>query len=134
MNTLAGTIATVNVQGNLSLVYVDVESIRLSAIVIDTPDSASYLLPGHAVQVIFKETEVILGKGHHHEVSLQNRLVGRVQAIEPGALLSKLTLDTTVGKIVSIVTTRAVQQLQLQVGTEATAMIKTNEIMLSDRT
>ena len=134
MNILTGTIATVTVQNNLSLIRVDVGSVPLSAIVIDTPESAPYLAPGRTIQVLFKETEVILGKGTDHRISLQNRLVGSVSAIEQGELLSKLTLETTVGRVVSIITTPAVRQLQLQTGTEVTAMIKTNEMMLSECT
>ena len=132
MNILKGTITAVNVQGHLSLVHVDVDSVRLSAIVIDTPDTAPYLVPGQAIQVIFKETEVVLGRGGGHLVSLQNRLVGNVRSIEAGELLSKITVDTTVGSVVSIVTTQAVHQLELQIGTEVTAMIKTNEVILSE--
>ena len=131
MNVLTGEIETVTVQGSLSLVRVSVGSTRLSAIVIDTPDTAPYLTPGNTIRVIFKETEVIIGKGTEHAISLQNKLEGHVRSIESGKLLSKLTLDTTVGQVVSIITTNAVEQLRLQEGSEVTAMIKTNEMMLS---
>lgn len=131
MNILTGAISTVTVQGHLSLVHVEVAAVRLSAIVIDTPDTAPYLSVGTPVQLIFKETEVIVGAGTDHRVSLQNKLPGSVHSIEEGALLSRLTLDTVAGPVVSIITSQAVQQLQLQAGSAVTAMIKTNEMMLS---
>ncbi len=132
MNVLNGEIESLTSKDQLTLVGIKVGQARLSAIVIDTPETAPYLKIGNPINVIFKETEVIIGKGVTHQISLQNRLVGKVKTIESGELLSKLELDTTAGKITSVITTNAVNELQLQEGTEITAMIKTNEIMLSE--
>lgn len=132
MNVLSGKIASVTPSGDLSLVKVHCGGIFISAIVIDTPDTASYLSTDRTVRLIFKETEVIIGKGFEHEVSLQNRLNGKIIHIEKGELLSKVTISSKPGEISSIITTNAVNQLGLTIGTEACAMIKTNEIMLSE--
>lgn len=132
MNVLSGKIASVNPSGDLSLVRVRCGDLFISAIVIDTPDTASYLREDQPVRLIFKETEVIIGKGFEHEVSLQNRLKGKVIQIEKGELLSKVTISSKQGEISSIITTNAVNQLGLTTGSEACAMIKTNEIMLSE--
>jgi molybdopterin-binding protein len=131
MNTLSGEIESIIVKNTLSLVYVQVASSRLCAIVIDTPETASYLKTGQPIKVIFKETEVIIGTGKEHQISLQNKLTGPVLKVESGELLSKVTIDTPAGAIVSIITTNAVKQLQIEAGIEVTAMIKTNEVMLS---
>lgn len=131
MNVLTGQIETITIKGSLSLVRVIIAKIPLTAIVIDTPETAAYLEPGNDVKVIFKETEVIIGKGMDHQISLQNRLIGHVQSIESGELLSRLVIDTHAGQVVSVITANAVDQLALKVGSEVTAMIKTNEIMLS---
>ncbi|TSE11354.1 MULTISPECIES: TOBE domain-containing protein [Aquimarina] len=132
MNILKGKITAVKTNGNLSLVEIDVDNISFKTIVVETPDTASYLTKGNIVKVIFKETEVIIGKGVEHAVSMQNKIVGKILTIENGELLSKLTIDIGVGNIVSIITTNAVQELRLQVDEKITAMIKTNEIMLSE--
>lgn len=131
MNRLKGIIEHIQVEGSLSLVKVKVEDILFTSIIIDTPDTAPYLQQGHAVQVIFKETEVIIGKGEHPRISLQNQLAGTIQQIQAGALLSKLVLQTQVGEIAAIITTNAVKQLNLQLDTPVLAMVKTNEIMLA---
>ena len=131
MNVLTGHIETITIKGSLSLVRVLVDQIPLTAIVIDTPETAPYLEPGNQIKVIFKETEVIVGKGTAHQISLQNRLIGHVQSIESGELLSRLVIDTPVGQVVSVITANAVDQLALTVGSEVTAMVKTNEIMVS---
>ena len=131
MNTLPGKIKDVSVSGSLSLAHIDVAGNLFSAIVIDTPETSSYLSPGKTVSVIFKETEVIIGTGKEHNVSLQNRLRGKIIEIESGDLLAKIVLDTAAGKVVSVITSQAVKKLGLKEGLEVTALIKTNEIMLT---
>lgn len=132
MNLIQGKISSIKINGQISLVRLKVNEITLTSIVIDTPETAPYLKVGNAINIIFKETEVIIGKGTTHQISLRNQLVGNIKSIESGKLLSKLVLDTAAGEVTSIITTNAVQQLQLNVGDQATAMIKTNEMMLSE--
>ena len=132
MNQLPGEIESIETKDNLSLVSVKVGTTILSAIVIKTPQTASYLKIGNPIQVIFKATEVTVGLGYVHHISLQNRLAGEVVAIESGQLLSRLALKTSVGMIFSIITTKAVNQLQLRVGSKIMAMVKTNEVMLTE--
>lgn len=132
MNILIGKIEKIKVSGSLSLISILVNQTMMSAIVIDTPKTVSYLKSGNTVKVIFKETEVIIGKGTDHTISLQNKLTGKIESIEPGELLSKLILDTSAGKVTSIITTNAVKNLKLKEDSVITAMIKTNELMLSE--
>ncbi|PHR94937.1 MAG: tobe domain protein [Leeuwenhoekiella sp.] len=131
MNELRGHIKTVEVSGNLSLVGVELQNGQLfKAIVIDTPQSASYLKPDTAVAVVFKETEVIIGTGTQFQISLQNQIPATIAQLEQGKLLSKLKLETTNGSISAIISSNAVDSLDLKFGQEVTAMIKLNEVML----
>lgn len=131
MNVLTGNIAEVRVNGELSIVRVDVKKHLLSCIVIDTPETAEYLVKGEKIKVIFKETEVIIAIGETQGISLRNKFKGEVVKIDSDILLSKLTIDTPVGIITSIITSNAVKELGVQIGSEVTAMIKTNELILS---
>lgn len=131
MNVLNGNIAEVRVNGELSIVRVDADGHLLSCIVIDTPETADYLVVGEAVKVIFKETEVIIGTGSTEGISLRNKFRGQVVRIDSDILLSKLTIETPVGAITSIITSNAVAELGIRVGSEVTAMVKTNELILS---
>ncbi len=131
MNILKGKIEEINVNGDLSIVKIIVGEIKFSTIVIDTPETASFLQLNNSVKVIFKETEVIIGVGDMSGISLRNKLIGKVISIESDKLLSKLIIDTEVGEITSIITSNAVNQLKIKIGLEVTAMIKTNELMLS---
>lgn len=108
-----------------------VSDIAFTSIVIETPETADYLKLGAPVKVMFKETEVIIGKSGA-DISLQNQIPVKVVAIEQGQLLSQLNLQYQGYHLCSIITTNAVKKLQLKPGVEVIAMIKTNEIMLSE--
>lgn len=132
MNILKGHIENINQSGSLTIVHIRVKNTRVTAIVINAEEKSNYLKINHPVSVIFKETEVIIGKGKNHQISMQNKFEGSIENIESKELLSKLILETTAGKITSIITTNAVEELKLEKNSEITAMIKTNEIILSE--
>jgi len=132
MNTINATIVSVESNGELSLVRMRSEGLKFTSIVIDTPETAAYLKPENPVKIIFKENEVILANGADCSISLQNKMPGEIVKVESDKLLSKLVINTPVGNITSIITTNAVKQLDLHLGKKIVAMVKTNEIMLSE--
>ena len=131
MNIFSGLIASIKVSGNISLITINVNNIFFKTMVIETPATAAWLKMDSPIHVIFKETEVIIGRGLEHSVSLQNKVPGKIIDIEKGELMSKIIVDTAVGNIVAVISLDAVLQLNLQVGETVSAMIKTNEIMIS---
>ena len=131
MNQLEGEITNIKTSGSLSLVEINVGAIFFNTIIIENPNTASYLKKGNDIKVIFKETEVIIAKGIEPQTSIQNKVIGEITFIEKGELLTKLTIDTALGKIIAIITSDAMRQLQLQIGERITAMIQANEIILS---
>ncbi len=132
MNRLEGHIEHLEVSGDLTLVTVLLSGdIRIKAIVIDTPKSAPYLTKKKKVAILFKETEVVIGDHSDHKVSLQNRMLGTLESLEQGQLLSCLTIRTAAGNVRSTISTAAVLALKLKPGMQIMAMVKLNEIMLS---
>ena len=131
MNIIHGIVSDLHTEQNLSLVSVTTQDIVLTAVVIDTPQTSPYLRLKQPVKVLFKETEVIISKAANPDISLRNQVSGKINAIQSGEILSKVTLNTHIGNIISIITTKVVNSLQLKIGDKATVMIKTNEVMLS---
>ena len=131
MNSLTGEIETIDVNGNLTLVGISVGECHFKSIVVETPETVDYLYEGSKVNVLFKETEVIIGIGENMQISLRNKMISTITAIEKGKLLAKLVMQTNAGKVISIITSNAVENLNLKVGTEVMAMVKTNEILLA---
>jgi len=130
MNILKGEIFHIESHDSLSLVKIKVGKYNFTTIVIETSDTADYLKIGNEINVLFKETEVLICRKPCPDISLQNRMDCSIENIDSGKLLSHLTLLTEVGNIRSIITSNAVRQLGLKPKDEVIAMIKTNEIML----
>ncbi len=133
MNRFKGQISDIQVSDDLSIVSVRMsQQIVLKAIVIETPQTASYLLVNHSIDVLFKETEVVICLPQCTAISLQNRIPARMKKIQSGQLLSQLFLDTEMGEVVSIISTNSVEKLGLAIGSDVVAMIKLNEMMLAE--
>tara|TARA_Y100000815_G_C13292279_1_gene481338 strand:- start:793 stop:1197 length:405 start_codon:yes stop_codon:yes gene_type:complete len=131
VNSFNGNIKTIQVNGNLSLVLVEVTpKLQLKAIVIDTPETATYLQSEASVAVLFKETEVIIATAEVPQISLQNRIPASIVSIEKGALLTKLKLQSDASVLIAIISTDSASHLELQEGKKVIAMIKLNEVML----
>ena len=62
MNRLEGIIESIKVCDKLSLVNIKMRSTMFSVLIIDTPSTATYLKEGNSVQLIFKETAIIIAK------------------------------------------------------------------------
>ena len=131
MNRITGIISDLKVDGNLTLVRAKVEDQLLTSVIINTPTSRPRLKKGQPVGFLFKETEVIIAKGNIDGVSMQNKILGKITSIQSALILSKISIETTFGPIDAIITTNAVNQLNLNEQDEVVAMIKTNEMMLS---
>jgi molybdate transport system regulatory protein len=131
MNLLTGVIEHIDISGNLSLVGIKVGECQFKSIVVETPETVDYLTIGGPVNVVFKETEVIIGIGDNMQISLRNKMESTISSIEKGKLLTKLVLQTNAGEVISIITTNAVENLNLTEGAKVMAMVKTNEILLA---
>lgn len=132
MNRFRGHIVKIETSGALSMVAVSLSAgVELTAVVIETPDSASYLREGSPIAVLFKETEVILSTGPVAQIGIQNRIPGQVRKVEAGGLLSKVSMETPLGALEAIMGSGELTSLGLDTGDRVTALIKINEVMLS---
>ena len=112
------------------MVDINVDGDIFSSIVLETPSSAAYLKQNHQVTLLFKETEVSIGKNLSGLISLRNRFKAKVIHIEKSDLLSKIFLKYKGKDIVSIISTRSVNKLELMQGDEVEWLVKTNEVSL----
>ncbi|MEN6610820.1 MAG: molybdopterin-binding protein [Methanoregulaceae archaeon] len=67
------------------------------------------------------------------KISARNILKGKVKKITPGSVNSEVTLELPngAGDITSIITKKAVENLGLQAGSTAYAVIKSSEVMIA---
>ncbi len=130
MNKLSGTVSKIQQSGAVILVDIRVEEHPFSALLIESAQTPDWLTEGNQVEVVFKETEVSLAKNLSGLISMRNRMNCRITGIEKGSLLSKVDLRFLNNRISSVITTRAVDSLQLTIGEEVEALVKANEISL----
>ncbi len=130
MNQLSAEIANIESSAHISLVDLVAHGDRFTCVIIETPETAAYLRVGTTVQILFKETEVSIAKNFSGQISLRNRLAATIKGIEKGAVLSKIVLDYHGEKIVSIITTRSTNALNLRVDDSVVGLIKANEVSI----
>lgn len=130
MNKLTGNITRIQQSGAILLVDVDVDGHRFSALLIESATQPEWLQTGNAIELVFKETEVSIAKHLSGLISTRNRMQCTVLQIERGELLSKISLQFQKYAVVSAITTRSVDALELKVGDEVEALVKANEVSL----
>jgi|SRR6187549_2881802 molybdopterin-binding protein len=80
--------------------------------------------------VAAKEVERLLGRPVPHELSARNRLTGVVRNVRIEGLLAQVEMDAGPFRIVSVITSEAAEDLGLQPGDTATAVVKATSIMV----
>jgi molybdopterin-binding protein len=65
-----------------------------------------------------------------HELSARNRFRGTVRQIKTEGLLAQVELDAGPFRVVAVVTSEAVEELGLEPGAPATAIVKATSVML----
>lgn len=132
MNRLKGKIETINSHDELLLIELNVQQTKMKAILIGKPNDYSYLEIGNEITILFKETKVTISINKNLNISTQNKLTCIVDSIKKGQLLSQVNLNFGGVVLSSIITTSSVENLNLKHSDIVTALIKTNEIILSE--
>jgi len=133
MNQLSGTISAIEAQGSVAIVDVSAGVLNLTATLIGSPEQLAGWGCGQMVKMAFKETEVALAKNLQGQISLRNRLPGRITAVEWGQVLTRvrIALDQMGGvEISSVITTRSAKKLSVAVGDVIEGLVKSNEMSI----
>ncbi|MBW6508431.1 MAG: TOBE domain-containing protein [Desulfuromonadales bacterium] len=132
MNSIPGTIAAIDTDGNLSLVDIEVSSdFRMSALIVETPEHCPWLKTGHKTKILFKETEVSIARNLSGQISLRNRFTATIAAIRSSGMLAEITLDSAGHQVISIITNRSAQKMELKTGEQVEWLVKANEVSLT---
>jgi molybdopterin-binding protein len=76
------------------------------------------------------EVERLRGGREERELSARNRFTGVVREVKVEGLLAQVELEAGPFRIVSVVTREAVEELGLQPGMQATALVKATSVLL----
>lgn len=116
----------------MTLVGVDVDGTRMTAIMIGTPEKVSYLRMSGDVELLFNESAVSIGKMIVGQMSLNNQLDCTIERLVVGKILTQVILSFKGEHLTSLITTMSAKRLDLAAGDGVTAFIKTNEVMLKE--
>jgi molybdopterin-binding protein len=64
-------------------------------------------------------------------INARNQFRGTVKEIIEGPVVSEVDVDTPAGIVTSVITTRSVRELDLKVGTEVLAFVKSTEVSIA---
>lgn len=66
-----------------------------------------------------------------HSINVRNQFKGRIKEILIGPVVSEVDVDTPGGIVTAVITTRSINELGLQVGTEVLALVKATEVAIA---
>ena len=64
-------------------------------------------------------------------INVRNQFRGTLKEIIEGPVLSEVDVQTASGIVTSVITTRSVKELQLKVGSEVVAFVKSTEVSIA---
>jgi molybdopterin-binding protein len=66
------------------------------------------------------------------KLSARNQLTGKVVAVEKGVITAKVTVEVMVpATVTAVITKESVEELDIKVGDEVAAIVKSTEIMIA---
>jgi len=130
VNRLSGQIASIVTVGTVSRVGIEIAGATLSAVVLETPETAAWLRTGGAIDCLFKETEVGLARALTSPVTFGNRLEGVVKSTEHGKMFTRVRLTCPGGDFTALVGTMEAGAMDIRSGETLTALIHPGEITL----
>ena len=67
------------------------------------------------------------------EQSIRNQLTGTIKSIVSDKVLSEVIVETSIGEIVSVITTHSVEEMKLKIGDDILVLIKATNVSLRRR-
>lgn len=127
MNTIKGTVISVNSANGVSEVEVKTPLGNIYAVVLERPGEAEFVKENKQVKCIFKETEILLLR---EKVSQINLFEGTIRSLEKGRVLSMLVVDCKGQEIRVMLTSRQVDTLGLSQGTKVYMLLSPMHVIL----
>jgi len=129
MSQIKATIKAIENFKSLNIVSFDFNEIVLKMVSLDLNEDVK---SGKKVMLNIKPTSVAIAKNLCGMLSYSNQIVSIIKDMEVGELLCSLKLLAGEDEFESIITTSSAKRMDLHIGDEITALIKANEISISE--
>ncbi|MEM7110333.1 MAG: hypothetical protein AAF519_19050 [Bacteroidota bacterium] len=124
MNRFRATTREIRIRSLLSLITVGVQDRQFVTAIIDTSEIVLLRKISQSV-----ESELLTGK-ELLVLSQQNAILGAISELTDGEILSKVTVETCLGKVIVQVERSAITRFALKKNDSAFALVRTNEMVL----
>jgi len=132
-NRLSSTIREIK-KGKLNAqINLDWQDVPLSVIITTTSADEMGLVPGDAVDVLFKASDVILGKDLSGNLSARNIFDGYIVKIIKSFPLAMVNVESSNCQIRAEITLSSLDNMELKAGDEIQVVIKSSELILAKR-
>ena len=130
-NQLPGIVTKITDGAVNGIVTLDVNGTPVTATISLAAIRELGLEAGKKAYAVIKATEVMVGLGEHLTLSARNQFPGKVMSVEKGAVNSIVRLSVLKGLTVSAtISNNAVEELGLESGKDALAVIKATSVMI----
>lgn len=129
MNRLRAQITHIQTYEGISRILLNYHGQMLNAITLELP---SFAQEGSEVFICFKETEVGVAKGSCAHISFSNLFECTIQSIQKGVILSTIQAAHHSQTLTSLITTAAIERLNLHVGDTVIFFVKATELSLEE--
>lgn len=131
-NQIIGTVEKISLGAVNAEVQLKLKSGNsLVSIITNTATENLELNIGDEVVAIIKSSNVLLSTEAKLKISARNRLSGEIEAINEGEISSEVVINVgSEEKIVTVITTNSIKNMNLKVGSKVDAIIKASDIMI----
>ena len=129
-NQFKGTITKINEGAVNGIVTIDVNGTPVTATISMDSIKGLDLKVGKEAYAVIKATEVMIGLGEL-KLSARNKFAGKITSVKKGAVNAIVTMEACGETITSTISLAAVEELGLEAGKAATAVIKATSVMVA---
>lgn len=130
-NQIIGKIININLGSVNAQITLELKSGKqlVSIITLSSVDNLGLNLNDEVIALI-KSSNVLISTDTNLKISARNTLRGKIENINKGDVNSEVTIDVDGDKVVTVLTTSSLENLNLKVGLEVDAIIKASDIMI----
>ena len=130
-NQIIGKIIDINLGSVNAQITLELKSGKqlVSIITLSSVDNLGLNLNDEVIALI-KSSNVVISTDTDLKISARNTLRGKIENINKGDVNSEVTIDVDGDKVVTVLTTSSLENLNLKVGLEVDAIIKASDIMI----
>lgn len=127
MNKIAAVVKSIDDMEIVTYITLEINNIEIKII---KPKAPQWLSVGDNVYFTFRELSVCVGRACNGKVSIENRIPATLTQIRINGLLCEVKFDSEIGEVVSLITQNSFDELQLDVDSNVTILLREIDINL----